>query len=279
MGERAPVSCYIRTFNEERKIGEVLAAVRDVVGEIVVVDTGSKDATVAIAQSQGARVIHQDWLGPGRQKRFAEDQCRNDFLLDLDADEIVSPELGAEIRGLFAEGPPPFPIYELRLVIVPPVGKPWGGMSRLPIGGNSMTGGLCVSRITRLGTSSNRRRERGWADYPGLLMHHAFRDLEHMMDKLNAVSSVRAKKTRQHRGRLRGVGSRVLFAFPFYFLKRCWLRGYFRLGVYGVATGRNPGVRPLAARCEDVRAHNLLRGREERAADAEPVRPLAPTPV
>src|SRR5262245_37477804 len=99
-----PVSCYIRTFNEERKIGEVVAAVRAVVDEVIVVDSGSTDATVAIAQAAGAWVIHQEWLGNGRQKRFAEEQCRNDFLLDLDADEVVSLALAEEIRALFGAG-------------------------------------------------------------------------------------------------------------------------------------------------------------------------------
>jgi glycosyltransferase involved in cell wall biosynthesis len=108
----APVSCYIRTFNEARKIGDVVAAALEAVDEVVVVDSGSTDATVAIAEAQGARVIRQDWLGRGRQKRYAEEQCRNDYVLDLDADEVVSPELGAEIKALFANGPPPFPVYD-----------------------------------------------------------------------------------------------------------------------------------------------------------------------
>ncbi|HWE22026.1 MAG TPA: glycosyltransferase family 2 protein [Hyphomicrobiaceae bacterium] len=230
----APVSCYIRTFNEERKIGEVVAAVRDVVDEIVLVDNGSTDATVAIAKSHGARVIHQEWLGRGRQKRFAEEQCRNDYLLDLDADEVVSPELGAEIRALFANGPPAFPVYELKLVIVPPVGKPWWNVAvahrrklydrrvvrqpdHLAWDQFELPEGVAVGRLS------------------GAVMHYSFRDLEHMMQKLNIVSSIRAKETRRHRGRWE-VGSRVLFAFPVYFLKHYALRGYYRLGVYGVAT-------------------------------------------
>src|SRR5512145_868710 len=114
----APISCYIRTLNEERKIGEVVAAARAVVDEVVVVDSGSTDATVAIAQAAGARVIHQEWLGNGRQKRFAEEQCRNDYLLDIDADEVVSPALAEEIRALFVAGPPPLSIYQLELVMV-----------------------------------------------------------------------------------------------------------------------------------------------------------------
>ena len=230
----APVSCYIRTFNEERKIGEVVAAVRDVVDEIVVVDNGSTDATVAIATSHGARVIHQEWLGRGRQKRFAEEQCRNDYLLDLDADEVVSPELGAEIRALFAKGPPACPVYELKLVIVPPVGKPWWNV------GISHRRKLYDRRAVR------QPDHLAWDQFQlpegvavgrlsGAVMHYSFRDLEHMMQKLNIVSSIRAKETRRHRGRWE-VAARVLFAYPVYFLKHYALRGYYRLGVYGVAT-------------------------------------------
>ena len=109
IGQAAPVSCYIRTLNEERLLGKVIAAVREVVDEVVVVDSGSTDATVAIAEAAGARVVHQAWLGNGCQKRFAEDRCRHDFLLDLDADEVVSAELGAAIRALFAAGRPSLP--------------------------------------------------------------------------------------------------------------------------------------------------------------------------
>jgi glycosyltransferase involved in cell wall biosynthesis len=230
----APVSCYIRTFNEERKVGAVIAAARDVVDEVVVVDNGSTDQTVAIAQAHGARVIHQEWLGRGRQKRFAEDQCRNDYLLDLDADEVVSPELGAEIKALFANGPPAFPVYELKLVIVPPVGKPWWKVAI------SHRRKLYDRRVVR------QPDHLAWDQFllpegiavgrlSGALMHYSFRDLEHMMQKLNIVSSIRAKETRLHRGRWH-VGSRVLFGYPFYFLKHYAMRGYFRLGVYGVAT-------------------------------------------
>lgn len=232
--QAAPVSCYIRTFNEERKIGQVVAAALDVVDEVVVVDSGSTDATVAVAEAQGARVIRQDWLGRGRQKRFAEDQCRNDFLLDLDADEVVSPELGAAIRALFDNGPPPLPVYELKLVIVPPVGRPWWHVAV------AHRRKLYDRRVVR------QPDHLAWDQFElpkgvrvgrlcGPLMHHSFRDLEHMMAKLNIVTTVRAKETRRHRGRWE-VGARVLLAYPFYFLKHYALRGYFLLGVYGLAT-------------------------------------------
>jgi len=249
----APVSCYVRTLNEERKIGEVAAAVRNVVDEIVVVDSGSTDATVAIAQSGGARVIHQDWLGRGRQKRFAEDQCRNDYLLDLDADEVVSPELGAEIRALFAEGPPRLPVYELKIVTMPPVGKPW---SKIAVAYRRK---LYDRRIAR------QPDHKAWDQFElpegvevgrlsGALLHHSFRDLEHLMQKLNTVSTVRAKETRLHRGRL-VVGFRVLFAFPFYFFKHYALRGLFRAGMYGVIVA---GISAYARWLRDAKMYERI---------------------
>ena len=66
--------------------------------EIVVVDSGSRDDTVAIASARGARVLHQEWLGYGPQKRFAVDRAANDWVLCIDADERVSAELRAAIE-------------------------------------------------------------------------------------------------------------------------------------------------------------------------------------
>jgi glycosyltransferase involved in cell wall biosynthesis len=272
----APVSCYVRTFNEARKIGDVVAAAREVVDEVVVVDSGSTDATVAIAEAQGARVIRQDWLGRGRQKRFAEEQCRNDYVLDLDADEVVSPELGAEIRALFANGPPPFPVYELKLVIVPPVGRPWWNVA--------------VDHRRKLYSRHVVRQpdHLAWDQFRlpkgvqvgrlrGPLMHHSFRDIEHMMEKLNIVTTVRATATRLHRRRWE-VGTRVLLAYPFYFLKHYALRGYFRLGVYGLATA---GVLAYGRWLRDAKMYERLlaerkSGRQERTPGGAAPRPQSP---
>src|SRR5262245_61023429 len=223
-----PVSCYIRTFNEARKIGDVVATALEVAEGVVVVDSGPSDATVGIAESRGARIIRQDWLGRGRQKRFAEEQCRNDFVLDLDADEVVSPQLAAEIRALFANGPPPFPVYELKLVIVPPVGRPWWNVAV------SYRRKLYDRRVVR------QPDHLAWDQFElprgvrvgrlrGPLMHHSFRDIEHMMEKLNIITTVRATATRLHRRRWE-VAARVFLAYPFYFLKHYALRGFFRLG-------------------------------------------------
>lgn len=85
------------THNEAENIARCLDSV-PFAAEKLVVDSGSDDDTVAIAQAHGARVVHQDWLGFGPQRNFATGQCRNDWILVLDADESVSPELAAELQ-------------------------------------------------------------------------------------------------------------------------------------------------------------------------------------
>jgi len=79
--------------------------------EIVVVDSGSADGTAEAARAAGARVVQQDWLGFGRQKQYAVEQARNDWVLCLDADERLTPELAASIRGALQA--PVAPVYRM----------------------------------------------------------------------------------------------------------------------------------------------------------------------
>lgn len=106
MAAPLPISCFIIAKNEADRIGRTLAAVRDLAAEIVVVDSGSTDGTQAIAEAAGARVVFNEWPGFGQQKRFAEAQCRHDWILNVDADEVVSAPLADEIRALFSSGAP-----------------------------------------------------------------------------------------------------------------------------------------------------------------------------
>ena len=88
--------------DEETALPALLASVRGLADEVVVVDSGSRDRTIDIARAAGARVFQHAWSGYGPQRRFALAQTRHDYILSLDADERVSPELAEAIRAELA---------------------------------------------------------------------------------------------------------------------------------------------------------------------------------
>ncbi|WBA40601.1 glycosyltransferase family 2 protein [Hymenobacter canadensis] len=92
-----PLSIVIITFNEEANIGRCLEAVRGLSDDVVVVDSFSTDGTVAICQQLGARVIQHAFEGYVEQKNYATAQARYDYVLQLDADEVLTEELRQSI--------------------------------------------------------------------------------------------------------------------------------------------------------------------------------------
>lgn len=94
---RPPVSVTIITLNEEQNIARAISSVRWA-DEIIVVDSGSTDRTQEIAREMGARVLAHPWPGYGAQKNFAQKHATYSWVLNIDADEEVSPELAKEIQ-------------------------------------------------------------------------------------------------------------------------------------------------------------------------------------
>ncbi|MCO5091120.1 glycosyltransferase family 2 protein [Bosea sp. (in: a-proteobacteria)] len=232
-----PLSIFIIARDEADRIGRTIAAVRGLSDDIVVVDSGSTDATPALAESLGARVVFNAWPGYGRQKRFAEDECRHDWLLNLDADEVVPPDLVGEIAALFADGPPPKDAYKLRIAeIFPGEGAPHrfayalapvrlyrrskGRYSPSPVHDR-----VDLSPDARIGRLS------------GTVHHFSVRSLGEQMDKLNAYSDAQADDLDQ-RGATLSV-FRLVAEFPANFLKAYIGRRHALRGIYGFMTAMN----------------------------------------
>ena len=81
------LSVIVITRNEEKDICACLESVHGLADEIIVVDSGSTDQTVELAQRYTDKVIHHDWVGYGPQKQFALDKTTEDWILNIDADE------------------------------------------------------------------------------------------------------------------------------------------------------------------------------------------------
>ena len=95
---KRPLSVVLIALNAASQLRACLESAR-FADEIVLVDSGSTDATVALAEEFGARIVQQEWLGFGPQKQFAVSQATHNWVLCLDADERVTPALQASIAA------------------------------------------------------------------------------------------------------------------------------------------------------------------------------------
>ncbi len=105
------LSVVIITFNEEKNLDRCLKSIQDIADEIIITDSFSTDNTLAIARKYNARVIQQEFLGYGGQKNFATAAATHDWVLSLDADEALMPELRKSIKEV--KQSPQFSVYEM----------------------------------------------------------------------------------------------------------------------------------------------------------------------
>jgi len=218
-----PLSVFTIAFNEADRIGRTLEAVSSLTDDIVVVDSGSTDGTPDIARRYGARVIHRAFDGYGPQKRFAESQCRHDWLLNLDADEVPQPDLLAAIRRLFEAGPPPLPCYRLRIVTVYP-----GARRPRPLAHAVAPVRLYDRRRARYSSSLTDDRVEAdglpSATLPGVVWHFSFRSLNHIGRKLEGYADLQAREKAGRRApallRLRLLAEMPAQFAKYYFFRR-----------------------------------------------------------
>ena len=228
---RLPLSVLIRTLNEADRIGKTLASVAPLGAEIVVIDAGSKDDTVKIAESFGAKVVYNPWPGYGLQRRFGEDQCSNDFIFSLDADEILTPAIVADITALFAQPNPPPLINVRKALILPHWEKPpiWGYCHEYVL--------IYDRRVARTVPNPNwdkietALKVRPYT-IPSPLLHFSFRDWHHMIGKGNHVAKL-AADTMPVRSRWL-LALRLPFEFPVSFFKFYFVRRYCLAGLDGL---------------------------------------------
>jgi len=219
-----PLSAVVITLNAERCIEACLESLR-FADEILVVDSGSTDATRDIAARRGARVLHQEWLGFGPQKRYAVAQARHDWVLSIDADEQVTAALRASIQREMAAAPRAF-AYELCRC-----NRFMGRWLRHGEGYPDWT--LRLFRRDHADWSSDPVHERVVSDAPplrleGELLHDSAETLGSYLAKQSRYTALQAEQLRARgmaRNLISAVGSPLVRFVRFYFLRGGFLDG------------------------------------------------------
>ncbi len=98
------ISATILTYNEERRIEACLESLRDIADEIIVVDSYSTDGTLDICRRYGCKITQRELSGFGAQRQYATSLTNNNYVISLDADEVISPALRQNIIRLKQEG-------------------------------------------------------------------------------------------------------------------------------------------------------------------------------
>ncbi|MCP8937022.1 glycosyltransferase family 2 protein [Alsobacter sp. SYSU M60028] len=232
-----PLSVFIICRNEADRIGPTIEAVRAISDDIVVIDSGSTDGTQAVAAALGARVIERPFPGYGEQKRFGETQCRHEWMLNVDADEVVPARLADEIRSLWANGAPECDAYAIRIAeIFPGEGEPHrfaytlapvrlyrksaGSYSPSPVHDRvDLVPGAKVGHLH------------------GVIHHYSVRSLGAQIAKLNAYTDRQVEDLDARGMRLSTL--RLVLEFPANFLKAYFGRRHVLRGTYGFMTAMN----------------------------------------
>jgi glycosyltransferase involved in cell wall biosynthesis len=225
--EKLPITGVVITLNEVANLRRCLESMA-FCSELLVVDSGSTDGTVEHAVSLGARVLHNDWPGFGRQKQFAVEQAGHHWVLSLDADEWLSDELSASIRNLFADEPDALAYRCARRNLF--LGRPL-----------SFGGGYPDFKVRLFD-----RRQARWSDdyvhekvvcpgepgqLEGDLMHDTAPQLSEATAKWAAYASMQARA--MHDNGQRAGWSRILFSPMARFFKQWLVQQGFRDGLAG----------------------------------------------
>lgn len=247
------VSVVIITLNEADRLPATLEAVRWCT-DIVIVDSGSSDDTLRVAQEFGARVIAHPFAGYGAQKQFACSQAQQPWILSLDADEVITPELAIEIEELLKE--PQHVAYRIprRFRFLGRTFRHGKGSIDFPI------------RLFR----ADRARYNDATVHESVLvqgtigtlhcemLHDSYRDLDHYFEKFNHYTTIAARSLIE-RGIQRSVALTVL-TLPIYFIKHYLINGHILNGreglVWSVFSSLYPFVKVSKARWSTLRSQS-----------------------
>ncbi|MDR0953198.1 MAG: glycosyltransferase family 2 protein [Elusimicrobiota bacterium] len=220
------LSVFLITKQEGKNLDACLASVKDLAGEIVIVDSGSTDDTLEIAKKYGAIIYHKDFTSFTEQKNFALEKTTKTWSLNLDADETLTPALAREIEDTLKN--PKYDAYELL-------------RSSVFLGRHMKHGGMAKEKCLRLVKKSKAKYVGGRVHerlevvgeiglLKNIFMHNTYISIEQYFAKFNHYTSLAAQTMYENKKKFNPL---KLLASPFYFSKIYLFKFGFLDGIEG----------------------------------------------
>jgi glycosyltransferase involved in cell wall biosynthesis len=238
-----PLSVAIVCKDNERTIGRTLESVRELASEIVAVDSGSTDGTIGLLEAARARVISSAWLGHVKTKQKALEACSLEWVLSVDSDESVEPDLAAAIRAAFASSDGSVHGYEVNRRVYyrgRPLRHAWQPERRLRLVWRSKARWSGLDPHDKLELAGDSPRPRVLT---GVLRHDSFETFaEHFRAQARHAETMARSL---HAAGKRGSVLRLVTSPPAAFLKQVVVKRAFLDGYAGILAGASTAAGAL----------------------------------
>ena len=233
MNNKLPISCFIIAQDEADRIANTIESVIDIVDEVIVIDSGSTDGTQDLARQLGCKVFFNKWKGYGPQKRFGEDCAKNEWLLNLDADEYLSDQIKSEILQIFDDNNNHYNFFSMKVTPIYPnwkrprifsashecvrlYNKRFGRFSNSPVHDSVETNNSKVFY------------------FKNHIYHNSVRSFKHLIEKENSYIQLQSK-TLKNKNKI-FLFFRIFIEFPLAFIKYYIVRRHFTGAITGLIT-------------------------------------------
>jgi len=233
MNKKLPISCFVIAQDEADRITNTIESVIDFVDEVIVIDSGSTDGTQELAKQLGCKVFFNTWSGYGPQKRFGEDCARNEWLLNLDADEYLSDEIKSEILQTFDNNNDNYNFFSMKVTPIYPNWK----RPRL-FSASHQCVRLYNKRFGRFSNSpvhdSVQTNNSKVFYFKNHIYHNSVRSFQHLIEKEKSYIQLQSK-TLKNKNKI-FLFFRIFIEFPLAFIKYYIIRRHFTGALTGLIT-------------------------------------------
>ena len=233
MNNKLPISCFIIAQDEADRIANTIESVIDIVDEVIVIDSGSTDGTQDLARQLGCKVFFNKWKGYGPQKRFGEDCAKNEWLLNLDADEYLSDQIKSEILQIFDDNNNQYNFFSMK---VTPIYPNWKRPRIFSASHECVR--LYNKRFGRFSNSpvhdsvdTNNSKIFYFRNH---VYHNSVRSFKHLIEKEESYIQLQSK-TLKDKNKI-FLFLRIFVEFPLAFIKYYFIRRHFTGALTGLVT-------------------------------------------